>query len=127
MRSILFAVFFLFTAGCTKDSAKDVLCGAGKTTASVVAVVAATELACKNIAAIQADLEKKLVDIKVCEIKEEKSLEAKSAVGDIICAPIVNSLFAGAIAQLPANWECTGGQITEDVKAKLIASCLKSL
>lgn len=124
---VLLSVFTLLTAGCTKDDVKDVLCDTGKAAATVMSLQVATELSCKNSAAIKASIEEKLVSLKICEkaedAKRERNMMAKSALGDALCAPVVAALFANGINSLPKEWECSGGALAEDAKAKLIAAC----
>jgi len=126
MRSILFVAFFLFTVGCTKTQVKEALCDSGKTAAAVVAVQIAQELNCSNVEAIKLDIEKKLIDVKICEAAEEKA-KSVALIPEYICAPVIEGLFSGAIAQIPSSWGCTGGTLAAEAKAKLIASCSKAL
>lgn len=122
MRNLLVLVAFaIVMVSCTKEEIKDKICETGKVGAAVVAVKISEELACSNVDAIKADLEAKLIDLKVCEVK------AKSALGDAICGPMVEGLFVGGISQLPAAWNCTGGELAAELKAKLIAACEKAL
>lgn len=120
MRLFFLLALVLGLSACTKQEAKDKLCDAGKTVATVLAAQAAVELECTNTAAIKASIEKKLIDLKVCEAK------ADSVVGDILCGPVIEGLFIGAIEQLPAEWGCTGGPLAAEAKAKLIAACAKA-
>ena len=100
---ILFFTFALMiSTGCTKEQAKEKVCDLGKTAATLVATQVATELSCKNVDAIKADIEAKLVESKLCEkAEEQKSMMLKSVIGDAICGPVVEGLFAGALTQLP--------------------------
>lgn len=123
MRYLLLVFMSLtFLSGCTKEQVKDKLCDAGKAAATVLAPMAATELKCSNTDAIKASIEKKLVDLKVCDAK------VQSPLGEALCAPVINGLFLGAVSQLPSEWGCTGdGPMAEEAKAKLIAACAKAL
>lgn len=130
----LVALFTLaLTSGCgktdIKDSAQVILCQTGKTASTVAAIQLAAELGCADTAAIKLSFEEKLVSLKVCEEKKDAtaSLVAKSVIADAFCGPVVESLFAGGIAQIPPEWKCTGGNLAADAKAKVIAACLKSL
>lgn len=117
---MLCLALMLGLSACTKKEVKDKLCDAGKTAATIVAAQAAVELECSNVAAIKADLEKKLVDLKVCEAKTE------SVLGEALCRPVIEGLFLGAVGTLPAEWGCTGGELAATAKAKLIAACAKA-
>lgn len=121
---VLFCLFFI--TGCTKDEVKGKLCEAGKTAATVVATQLSVELSCSNMEAIKADMEEKLVKANICEKPEEGTVAIKSAVGDAICAPVIEGFFSGAVTQLPAEWGCTGGPLADEAKAKLIAACSKA-
>ena len=115
---------------CTKEEVKEKACDASKLAASVVAIQASTELSCKNVDAIKATLEAKLIEAKVCELPAAtpaQGIVAQSTVGETLCAPLVEGLFAGGISQLPKEWECTGGTLALEAKAKLIAACVKAI
>ena len=133
MRNLLVILAFVFaTVGCTKEEAKEVLCDTGKTAAGILSAQVAVQLECKNVDAIRADIEKKLIDLKMCAAPapapEPAGLfAAKSAIGDALCKPIVEGLVAGLLTQVPAAWECSGGKLTEDAKLKLIEACSKAL
>lgn len=126
---VIFALVFA-VVGCTKEEAKVVLCETGKTAASLLSAQVAVQLECKNIDAIKADIEKKLVDLKVCEAPAPAptgALSTKSVIGDALCKPVVEGLIAGLLTQVPAAWECTGGKLTDDAKLKLFEACAKAL
>lgn len=122
MRYVLLFLVFAFTlvVGCTKTQK----CDLGESAASLVAAQIATTLECKNLSAVKTDVEKKLVDLKICEKKEQA---AKSAIGDLICKPVIDGMVSGLVGQIPKTWECTGGQISEDLKTKLVEACNKAL
>lgn len=136
MKFAMVLVVALFITGCTKEKVKEV----GNTIACtiqesvVVATTAAvvTELSCSNSAAIKTYLTAQADKLKICKKEEETpvtamGVTAKSAIGDLICAPMVETLAVGALATIPAEWGCTGGQMTAEVKAKLLAACQKAL
>lgn len=127
---LLFVLSFCFL-GCTKEEVKDKLCDTGKTAATIVAAQVSTELACSNVAAVKASIEEKLISLKICEaVKPGENganlLGAKSAIGEALCTPVIEGLFAGGLTQLPKDWGCTGGELAADAKAKLIAACSKA-
>lgn len=132
---LLISMIFLFatlSAGCTKEAAKEVLCDTGKTASAILSAQIAVQLDCKNVDAIRADVDKKLIDLKVCEAPKPPApapgvISSMSAVGDVICKPVVDALFAGALTQIPATWGCTGGKLAEDAKLKILAACSKAL
>lgn len=128
MKFLVMLVLVFGMIGCTKKEVKGKVCDTAKTAAAIVAAQTAVELGCKNVDAIKADLEKKLVDGKVCEpVPETGLLSAKSAVGTLVCPPVIDGLFAGALTQIPASWECTGGPLVSDIRTKLIDACTKAL
>ncbi len=129
MKLVLASAFMvLFSiAGCTKDEVKSQACETAKVASTIVAAQVALELSCKNVGAIVADMEKSLVEAKVCEKSEEAKLAARSAIGEVVCAPMVDVLFAGVLAKIPSSWECTGGSLAAEAKAKLLAACSKAI
>jgi len=123
---MLFLSMFVFAlTACTKQDAKEVLCDSGKTASGLLASQVAVQLDCKNVDAIRADLDLKLVELKVCE--PQTSTLALGVIGDAVCGQLVGALTSGLLVQIPKSWECTGGAVTEDIKKKLIASCSKAL
>lgn len=124
MKTLILLFILAFLPSCIGGGS--VLCEAGKAAASVVAVGISAELACSNIAAIKTSLEEKLEATNICESTETKALN-KSAIGLVICAPLIEGVFAGGISQLPKDWGCTGGGSIAELKAKLIASCQNAI
>jgi len=118
----------LFVGGCTKKT-QPVVCSAAKSVSSLVASQIVTQLSCKNLDAVKADLDKQLENLNICEKAESAraALTAQGALGAIVCAPVVEALAAGALSQIPATWECGGGKVTEDIKASILAACIKAL
>lgn len=133
MKFLICFLFLFATLGCTKEAAKEVLCDTGKTASALLSAQVAMQLDCKNVDAIRADIEKKLVDLKVCEAPKPMptlapgALTAMSAVGDVVCKPIVEAIFAGMLTQVPVGWGCSGGKLADDAKLKLLAACSKAL
>ena len=137
MKLFLLGIALMFSMiACNKEQKEQVkevvvekICDAGKAATAVVAVQVSNELSCKNVAAIKATLEAKVLEIKACEKPAQPvvGVAAKSVVGDLLCAPLINAIFAQGIAQFPKEWECTGDKLADTQKAKLIENCLKSL
>lgn len=134
MKYLLAILVTFCIAGCTKEEVKSKICSAGKTAATIVAHQVSQDLACTNTDAIKASIEERLISLKICQAAEEKLAEgakqglisAKSAIGDALCAPVIEGLFAGGLTQLPQEWGCTGGTLAAEAKAKLIAECSKA-
>ncbi len=126
---VLLALAFVVTS-CTKTEVKEKICDAGKKAATLLTAEVAVDLDCADTAAIQADIEKKLVDLKVCLAPAPTptvAVKALSPIGDIICKPVVDALVASLVVQIPATWQCKGGKVSDDLKAKLLAQCSKAL
>lgn len=121
-KNLFLLLALVVVTNCT--GGKKVLCDTGKVAASVVAIGISTELACTNTAAITTTLQEKLEATSICEEPAAKSL---SPIGAIICAPLIEGVFAGGISQLPKEWGCTGTGSIVELKAKLIASCQKAI
>ncbi len=119
--------------GCTKTP-PPIACDLSKAVSSLVSAQVVTQLTCKNFEAVKATIDAKLVEIKVCEAAvAAQAAPAKavvgtmSSVGDVVCAPVIAALSAGALAQIPAEWGCTGGPLTDSLKAQLLAACIKAI
>lgn len=128
MRLILVGVLAFAFTGCTFFKSSG--CEVSKGVSSLVAANIASLLTCKNVDAISAALDAELAKTKICEASAQKSLavvETQSAIGLIICEPVINALSTGVLAQLPASWECSGGPLTDGVRAKLLEACQKAL
>ena len=98
----MLSLFTLALMGCTKEEVQAKLCDTGKTVAAGVSTQLATELSCSNVDAIKASIEEKLVSLKVCESAEKKEesvgIVAQSTLGDVVCAPLVEGILAGAVS-----------------------------
>jgi len=125
MRYVLLLVFAFAFTGCSFFKSSG--CEVGKAATNLISAQISTSLACKNGDAIKADIEKKLTDLKICEAAKPAAMNAMSAIGTTICGPIVSTLAAGLVGQIPPAWECTGGQLTDDIKLKLLEACQKAL
>lgn len=127
MKLLMTVLFTMIFMACTKTQ----VCDSAKTVAGVVASQAAVQLDCKNVDVIRADIDKKLVDLKICELTATPpvagTISVKSAIGDVVCKPLVEGLVGGALTQVPATWGCAGGPVTDVVKTKLIEACQKAL
>jgi hypothetical protein len=122
----------LFSVGCTKEKVVEKICDAGKAASVLVAAEVAKQLECKNSDAIRAEIDKKIMELKSCAAPAPAPasggvLVAAVSVGEFLCKPLIDGLVSGALAQIPASFECSGGKITEDAKAKLLEACLKAI
>lgn len=124
MKILFLITFFIFgLVGCSKST----VCDAGKVASGLVAVQVAANLDCKQIDLVKADIEKKLVDLKICEAPTPTTtVMAVNAIGDAICKPVIDGLVAGLLTQVPQAWECSGGKITDEIKIKLMLACGKA-
>lgn len=131
LKTLFSLIILAFLMGCTSSggTANTVLCDAGKATASVVATGISTALSCSNVAAITATLQTKLQATSICQATSSTSaaFTQKSVVGNLICPPVINSLFSGGLSQIPPEWGCTGGATLSTLQATLIATCEKSI
>lgn len=119
MKLVLVGLLALGMTGC--DWFKKTGCSVAKRASEVVSAEVATQLGCKNVSAIEALIEQQLVEkIKVCEIG------ALGVIGEVVCPPLVSGLLNGAISQIPAEWECSGGPAKEGLKDILLNVCKKS-
>ncbi len=108
------------------------MCDTGKTAAGLLSAQIAVQLECKDVDAIKADVEKKLVELKVCEapapvVQPAGMVKPLSAIGDVVCTSVVTGLTTGLLTQIPSAWGCTGGKLTDELKTKLLEACSKAL
>lgn len=115
---LLTCAALLAMVGCTS---KDPVCDVAKKVSSVVATEIATTLDCKNQAAIETTINGLLKDNKVCEATTQ------SMIGELICPTLVTGLMTGALKQIPATWQCSGGPFKDTAKDKLLELCKKSI
>lgn len=131
MRHILLLLSVFLFIGCTKTD----LCETGKAAAGLLAAQISVQLECKNVDAVKADVEKKLIELKVCEappapapvVEPAGLVKPLSAVGDVVCTSVITGLTSGLLTQIPSAWGCTGGKLTDEIKAKLLEACSKAL
>lgn len=126
MSKFLVAVIFAFgVMGCST------VCDLSKAASAAVssAVASPAVLNCTGTAAIQKWVDAKLASINVC--KDNKTAKvvgiAMSDIGAVVCAPLVEILASTALSQIPADWQCAGGILTDQGKAKVLAACQAAL
>lgn len=117
MRKILLITLFALT-GCTS---KDPVCDVAKRVSGLVAAEVATQLECKNKAAIEETIVGLLKDNNVCKSS------AQSVIGEMICPSLVGALINGAMKQIPSKWECSGGKAADGAYEKLLEVCKRSI
>lgn len=131
----LFAVLaaLVLTVGCTKTQVQqDVNAVCLPLESSVESLVSATigsQLSCSNLTAVQADVAAQVSKLKICP-SATPALGAgklKGPVGDVVCAPVVTALMGGVLSKIPATWGCTGGAISTQAQAAILAACQKAL
>jgi hypothetical protein len=112
----VFMVLAVFMVGCTSKP----LCEPAKSGARLVADAGKQFLGCTHPEEIQADIEKLLVEKKLCD-----GITATSLIGDLICGPAVDGIFGAGLSTLPAKYGCVGGDGTklEEFKQKAIELC----
>ena len=117
MRLIGMLFMMLLISGCTKGVKP--LCEIGKLGTEVLADQVATQLSCKNKTAIKATMDQKLVDLKVCE----QPNSATSVIGDIVCPRLIPGLMGIITNKIPAEWECSGGDLKDGLQDYLLKAC----
>jgi len=117
MKKLMLATALMLTS-CTS---KDPVCDVAKKVSTVIASEVSTLLECKNQAAIEATIVGVLKDNKVCDAT------TSSVIGELLCPTVVSGLMSGALKQIPAAWQCTGGPLKDTAKDKLIELCRKSI
>lgn len=137
MRLLVSIALAVGLSGCSWFQKNQVLCDLGKSVSSLVAAQVATQLTCKNLDAVKADLDAQIAKIKIsgtgiCEMPAPApqpvgAISAQGAIGDVICGPVVDSLAAGLLVQIPAAWGCTGGPLTDTIKLQLLTACKKAI
>lgn len=115
--TLLLSVFIL--SGCTEKSPA---CSIAKTVSTHVTDEVAKQLSCSNKAAIQDAIDLQLAKLRVCD-----QVVTKSIIGELVCAPLVDGLLTGALAKVPADWNCTGGPLKDTLRGQLIDACRNSL
>jgi hypothetical protein len=117
MKKLMLATALMLTS-CTS---KDPVCDVAKKVSTVIASEVSTLLECKNQAAIETTINGLLKDNKVCEASTQ------SVIGELICPTLVTGLMTGALKQIPATWQCSGGPLKDTAKDKLLELCKKSI
>ncbi len=126
MSKVLLAVLLMFgLTNCTT------VCSVAKSGAAALAPVIASPaiLNCSNTPAIQAWLDGQMQKLGVCQgtkIAKVASISV-SDVGSFVCAPLVAILADVTLKQVPPEWGCSGGALTDSGRAALLALCLEKL
>jgi hypothetical protein len=113
MTRILF-LLPLFLTACPSTSP---VCTLQKTVATKFSEAIATNLQCAKVDVIDADLNKALEPLKLCQAQQT------GVVADIVCPTMVDLATNGGTMALPSTWECKG--VTPDLKAMLTDLCKK--
>lgn len=119
MRKLILVISMLAVAGCTGSSKPGCVVENGVT--AVVSAAISSQLVCKNLDAVKADVQKEVAKLNMC------ASSTQSIVGDLVCPSLVNSLVSGLLSKIPAAWECTGGTAPDQIKQILIDTCKKSI
>ncbi len=147
MKLLASLVILLSINGCSYfQKAQPVVCDVSKAVSSLLAAQVATQLTCVNLDVVSADISAKVGAIQIggqpiCSAvattqaafkvglvdKAGKAITQQSAIGDVICGPIIDALASGALAQIPTTWGCSGGPLTDTIKAQLLAACQKAI
>ena len=132
MKFVLLLTAALMFVGCTPKQQNDAGCTAQKAIVNVVASTLAAQLDCKGVDAMKAAIDAQAAKLNVCKPAEPTTtlagtVVAQSVVGAVICGPLVEGLFSGALTKVPADWQCSGGALATDAKAKLIEACAKAI
>lgn len=134
MKKLLFAVVAFAMVGCTKSN--PVVCAVQDSVVSIVSGAVTSELACKNLDAVKADIAVQVGKLNLCKPAAAapaapaitaQAVTAQGAVGNVICAPVIDVLMGGVLSTIPATWGCTGGLPADKLKAAALAACLKAI
>lgn len=109
---------------------KSTECTIATNIAKPLAAAVASSLSCTGTDAINADVTAELAKLNLCAAAAPAAtakLKIKTEAVVDICGPIVDGLVSGLLTQVPAKYGCTGGAVTADVKAKLVAACNTAL
>lgn len=118
MKLVLMLLVAVGMTGC--DWFKKTGCSLQQKAVTLVSAEVAAQFACKNVPAIEKVINEQLDKVHVCEIG------ALGVIGDVVCPPLISGLLNGALSQVPADWECSGGPVKDGLKELLVAQCKKA-
>lgn len=140
MKNLFIAIAALvLSVGCTKTQvATDVnavACTLEGSVDSLVATEITSQLACTNSSAVLADVSAAVAKTNVCKVATPSPTPAltagkppmKDAAGDLVCPPVVAALMSGVLSKIPTAWGCTGGTVSAQAQAAILAACQKAL
>jgi hypothetical protein len=117
---------------CTSEKKEEIVeavgCAVEKSAVSLISSKVSTELVCKNLDAVKADIQAIVGKANLCKKEEAPAVGVMSlGVGSVICEPVAVALVEATKSQIPAAWECTGGTKPEELKALVLEACSKAL
>lgn len=78
------------------------------------------QLACKNGEAVKEDVQKAISKLGLCQ----KEAAAAGGIPEVAC-PLVAKAIAELVAtQIPAKWECSGGNAKDGLEKAILAACI---
>lgn len=135
MKFFMVLAALVLSVGCTKTQVQQdvntVACSLEGSVESLVSAAIGSQLACSNLTAVQADVAAQVSKLNVCTAATPAPAltggKLKGPVGDVVCAPVVAALMGGALSKIPAAWGCTGGAVSAQAQAAILAACQKAL
>ena len=119
-KCFIFAALFL--TACPWD--KTPLCDAQKNVSSKFAAAIGTSFGCKKTDVVEADLNKALEPLKLCEPKAAE-VGTTGVLADLVCPPMVKYAIGQGVNLLPKEWECAGGTASDTLEVTLTDLCKK--
>lgn len=121
------SICMMAVMGCSKTQ----VCNTGTSGAGLISAAIISNLNCGAPDVVTADV-LAAVSAKLCApapaaAPATGAIQAQSVVGDAVCGPVITGLVGGLLTKIPATWKCTGGTVTDDLKAKLTAACSSAL
>lgn len=126
LKYLLVCLSVFAIVGCNKSTPNPVapvVCSIEQGAADALSKAVQTQCSCKTPGAMSPYFLSKLGSLNLCTA----SGKVGSVIGDVICKPLLTSVFAKGCSSLPADWGCTGAVDSGQALNAAIAFCQSSI
>ena len=106
--------------------ASQVLCGLVSAAEVAASQAVASALSCANPAVIASDLTTAIGNLGLCPVAGNLP-KLPGAIGQLVCPAVGRFIQQAAVAQIPPDWQCTGGPVTAVVIPGIVSACEAAL
>ena len=115
-------ILVMIVAGCTKAPlpAESKICQNIFKAVTGVSQVLGSTLQCEDLSAISGDISKEVMKLNICEAPR-----AQTILSDLVCPQLSVVVSNYSTSSIPTAWGCSTEVVTELIKSKINAKCVK--